>query len=392
VRATVLNNPALAKQAGRFAWLSLDAENARNADFLAPLAVDGYPTFLILDGATGKVAMRWAGSLTVAEVERFLDDGVRAIAASGGSPADTALARADRLTADAKETADRATGVRADPAKAALAAATYKDALAQAPEGWPARGRAVVSLLYALQQAGSLEECAAVARRDTPGLERGPSFAAAAATGLGCAVEAPDTAAWRSPAVAELEKLVIESLALENVLADDRSSGYDLLVSLRQDRGDEAGAKEMAGRWMGFLDAQGTKAASVEERAALDSHRVAAALALGDPGRAVPALLASKRDLPDDYNPPARLALLYREMKRYDDALAESRRALDLAYGARKLRIFDTRAETFARMGDNRQAKATLEEALRYALTLPEKQRPKSFLAQLEKKAAAYGS
>ena len=120
MRATVLNDPALAKHAGRFAWLSINTEESRNAAFVETLGVQAYPTFLVLDGATGKVALRWAGSLTAPEFERLLDDGERAVAASGGAPsdaassgarslaasggsgADVALARADRLEAEGK--------------------------------------------------------------------------------------------------------------------------------------------------------------------------------------------------------------------------------------------------------------------------------------------------
>jgi len=377
VRATVLNDAALAKHAGRFAWLSINTEESRNADFVERLGVEGYPTFLVLDGATGEVALRWAGSLTTPEFERLLDDGERAVAASGGSPADAALARADRLAAEGKT---------------AEAAAAYTESLGLAPAGWTGRGRAVASLLSVIQKTGDLEQCAALARRETPGLERGPAFAGAAAAGLGCAADAPEDAAWRAAAMTELEGLVVESLALDSVLADDRSSAYGMLVDLRDGRGDEAGAKEMAGRWLNFLEAQAAAASSVEARAAFDSHRVGAALALGDPARAVPALLASERDLPDDYNPPARLAVLYRELGRHDDALVSSRRALDLAYGARKLRIYDTRADIYTKMGDPAAAKRTLDEALAYADTLPESQQPKAFMAQLKKKAAAIGA
>jgi tetratricopeptide (TPR) repeat protein len=377
VRATVLNDPALAKHAGRFAWLSIDGENSANAAFVERLGVSGYPTFYVLDGASGDVALRWYGSLTAAEFERLLDDGEHAVAARGGTPAETALARADRLAARNK---------------AADAADAYAETLTIAPPAWPARGRAVVSLLDALTKAGDVEKCAAVAERETPGLERGPSFANAAASGLACAAGAPETAAWRAPAITALEPLVVESLDLASVLGDDRSSAYQTLVDLRQGRGDEAGAKAMAESWMAFLEASAAGAKSVEERAALDGHRVAAAIALGDPARAVPALETSQRDLPNDYNPPARLAVLYREMGRYDESLAASKRALDMAYGARKLRIFDARADTYTKMGDAAAARRTLDEALRYADTLPEPQRPKAFLATLKKKADAIGS
>lgn len=390
MRATVLNDPALAKNAGRFAWLSINTEEASNAGFVETLGVEAYPTFLVLD-ATGKVALRWAGSLTKPEFERLLDDGERAVAssgaahsggagskaASGRSAADAALARADRLGAEKKM----------DEAVAA-----YTETLKNAPASWAGRGRAVNSLLAALQKAGNLEECASVARRETPALPRGPAFAAAGATGLGCALEAPESAAWRAGALEDLEPLVVESLGLDNVLADDRSSAYGMLVDLRDSRGDEAGVKEMAGRWLTFLENQAAAAKTVEARAAFDSHRVGAALALGDPGRAVPALLASEKDLPEDYNPPARLAILYRELGRFDEALTESQRALDLAYGARKVRIFGDRADIYAKKGDKAAAKRTLEEGLAYADTLPKSQQPQGLIASLRKKAAAIAS
>jgi tetratricopeptide (TPR) repeat protein len=377
VRATVLNDPALTKYAGRFAWLSINAEDARNADIVGRLEVDAYPTFLILDGDSGKAALRWSGTLTVAEFERFLADGERAVSPAGGSPADAALARADRLNGEKKS---------------AEAAAAYAEALRIAPPGWSGRDRAVESLLAAQQKAGQLEACVTAARREVGGLDRGPAFAAAAATGLGCATDAPKDAPWRAAAIPELQKWVEESLDLQGLLADDRSSAYGALVDLADERGDAAARKAMAERWMSFLDAAGRSAPSVEQRAALDSHRVSAALALGDPGRAVPALLASQHDLPGDYNPPARLAVLYREMGKNDEALAASQRALDLAYGPRKLRIFDTRADIYVKMGDKAAAKRTLEDAVRFARTLPEPQRPARLVEMLEKKAAAIGS
>ena len=146
MRATVLNDPALAKHAGRFAWLSINGEESRNAAFVEQLAIDGYPTFYVLDGATGKIALRWAGSLTLPEMERLLDDGARAVAGSGGSPADAALARADRLLADHK---------------IAEAAAAYDEAITLAPPGWSGRGRAINARLGALQKTGDFEGCVA---------------------------------------------------------------------------------------------------------------------------------------------------------------------------------------------------------------------------------------
>ena len=100
-------------------------------------------------------------------------------------------------------------------------------------------------------------------------------------------------------------------------------------------------------------------------------------------------LLSSERDLPRDYNPPARLAAIYRTLKRWDAALAASDRAMALAYGPRKLNLFDVRAEIFVGRGDPAGARRTLAAAIAYLQALPEEQRSAARLAAFQRKLAA---
>ena len=100
-------------------------------------------------------------------------------------------------------------------------------------------------------------------------------------------------------------------------------------------------------------------------------------------------LEASERDLPDDYNPPARLAAAYRAMKKWDEALVASDRALAKVYGPRKLGIYSARADILSGKGDRDGARRTLEEALFYADSLPAEQRSEGTLAALRKKLEA---
>jgi tetratricopeptide (TPR) repeat protein len=97
-------------------------------------------------------------------------------------------------------------------------------------------------------------------------------------------------------------------------------------------------------------------------------------------------LLASERDLPDDYNPPARLAVAYQQMKRYPEALAASERALARVYGPRKLRVLQNRADIQTAMGDTTAARRSLEQALVLAESFPEGQRSERSIASLKKK------
>jgi tetratricopeptide (TPR) repeat protein len=174
-------------------------------------------------------------------------------------------------------------------------------------------------------------------------------------------------------------------------LDDDRSGLYGILVDARDRQHDEAGGRIVAVRWLDWLDEQARNAPSAEARAALDGYRVSAALRAESPERALAPIQTSERDLPDDYNPPARLATILRELGRYDEAIAASDRALLKVYGPRKLTVLDARATILEKKGDLAGARAALEQALAYAATLPPVQQPKRMIAKIEKRLPALG-
>jgi tetratricopeptide (TPR) repeat protein len=218
-------------------------------------------------------------------------------------------------------------------------------------------------------------------------MPRGPSFANAAGFGLGCASELKGDP--RGRALGVLEPLGTEAVGLAGLLADDRSGLYEILVELREQAGDATGKKALAAKWLSFLEAEAARAPAAEQRAAFDPHRVSAALALGDPMRSVPALQASERDLPRDYNPPARLAVLFRAAGRYDEALQAIDRALAKVYGPRALRLYDTKADIQVKKGDQAGAKKTFEQALTVARALPPEQRRDQLVSGLQKRLQA---
>src|SRR5262249_7968816 len=151
--------------------------------------------------------------------------------------------------------------------------------------------------------------------------------------------------------------------------ADDRSSLYDSLIDVQPD---EAHKKALAAQWLAFLEGEAKKASTPFQRSAFDAHRLSAARALGEPGRAVPALEESERELADDYNAPARLAVALRAMGKLDEALAATGRALAHVYGPRRLRIDETRIDLFKRKNDLAGAKRAWEEAMAATAQLPE--------------------
>ena len=76
-------------------------------------------------------------------------------------------------------------------------------------------------------------------------------------------------------------------------------------------------------------------------------------------------------------------------MKRWDEALAASDRALARVYGPRTLQMLGTRAEIQLARGDKEAARATLEKALKTAEGMPAGQRSDRTIAAVRKRLDA---
>lgn len=373
MRAFVLTDRSLARHAGRFVWLEINTEDARTAAFQRRYRVSVWPTFFVLDAAAERATLRWIGGLTLPQMHTLLDEFSRPAPASPALLA--ALMRADSLF-----------GAAADSA----AIPAYDAVLKAAPPDWPGYSRTIESQMYALSRTGGNERGVALAREALPRLGRSVSALNVASSGLECALALPDSDATRRAAEPQLEE---ETLSLVTdtsfvAAADDRSGGWISLLDAREAVQDSVGRLRVAGEWSAFLDGQAARAKTPEQRMVFDSHRLSAYLALGQPERAVPMLARSERDAPKDYNPPARLAIAFKEMQRWDEALAASDRAMALAYGPRKMLLFTTRADIFKGRGDRGSERRTIEDAIAFGEALPEGQRPTRSISRLRQRLA----
>jgi tetratricopeptide (TPR) repeat protein len=377
MRAFVFTDPALTSRAGQFVWLELNVDDERNATHRERLGLEALPTFYVLNPADESVVMRRVDGMSVGEMEAFLDE-ARAAAAgpAPASPLEAALLKADRLNGEGRK---------------AEAAAAYREALDGAPAGWPPYGRAVVALLFLQQSLNEEPKCLALAREARPRLSGSPASVMVARSGLDCARGLPKEDAGRVAAIAEMEDATRRTLAPPGVgaAADDVSSSHLSLIQARKDAGDVAGAARDAEAWAAFLEAQAAAARTPEQRAVFDSHRLSAYLELKQPERAIPMLHESERDLSDDYNPPARLAVAYLAMKQPDQALAASNRALPKVSGPRRIRVLLNRADIFSAKGDAAASREALEQALACAEALPAGQRSEGTIKALQKKLEA---
>jgi len=372
MKAYVFTDKSLERYAGRFVWLAIDTENGKNAAFLRKYPINVLPTLIVVDPKKEAVALKYAGGATVPQLRKLLDDG-RRVFEGARTPADEAIARADRL---------------ANEKKYAEAAKAYQEAIAAAPKSWSRLGRASESLVFSLQFANDNSRCVEEALVLYPRVKGTYSAANVAVTGLSCATELKADDPRRASAVAALEKAAHETLEDTSIplSGDDRSGLYEALGDAREAMKDEAGAHAMREQWAAFLEGEAAKAKTPMQRSVYDSHRVAAYLELKTPEKAIPMLEQSERDFPKDYNAPSRLSLIYKAMGKYDEALAATERALARAYGPRKISIYRNRSDIFALKGDKESAKKTLEEAIRYAETLPKEQVGPAYIASLKKK------
>jgi tetratricopeptide (TPR) repeat protein len=366
MRANVLTDARLVKLAGQFAWLDIDTEQPRNFAFVEQFPIEAWPTVFVIDPATERVALRWMGTATAGELEKLLLDAARTLRRDGTDAAGAALARGAAL---------------ASARKYGEAAAAYREALQAGGPTWPTRPEAADALLQSLSMAHDPQPCAEAARGLLPALPRGSPAARVAAAGLGCAnsIAAP---AARAEAIAVLEPAARGALVFPGVLADDRSGLYEALLGARKASGDPKGVKAVAAEWLGWIEAESARATTPLARSAFDGARLSAAMTLGDVPRALPALEASARALPDQYFALAYLARGQLESGRPREAAATARAAAALADGPRKVNILLVEARALRAGGDLAGARVAVAEAIRHGEGLPEAVRPTSVLKQ----------
>ena len=356
MKEQVFTRPAFAAFEKDVVFASIDTERTKSDAFLKKFPIEVWPTLLFIDPVKETVVLKWLGSADELQMQALLE------AARGGPgvvrEADDALSAGN----------------------AGVAAEKYQ----QAVEAGEVKARTVLSMLSALSLAKQHEACARTTLEQLPLFTNAQERVAAITWGLACAIDMPDG----KQKGAVLDTLVREgtkALPLEGVLPDDISGLYEVLVSERQAAKDEAATQTLAVQWLAFLDAQAFKAPTPAARAVFDPHRVSAALGAKQAEKMIAPLLLSEKEFPKDYNPPARLAVIYRELGQFDEGLKAIERALGKCKeGPRKLRLFDTKASLQDKKGDAAGKKKTIIEAVKYAKKLPKTQVSQKRIAALE--------
>lgn len=347
MQSTVFTDPSFKADASKFVFASLDTDKDINADAVGKYPLSAWPTFYVIgdDQSTKKsdvVLARFVGAATVAQFHAFLDAGLRA-QAGGAAGADAHLLGAERsIAAKDFETAEQE-----------LAAA-----LAQAPADWPRRADALGSLLNAKRKRGDAAGCVDVAEKSLDATGNTAAATDFTVIALGCAeallTAKPDAAdrirALRARAEQRLAQLVDDATSPMSV--DDKSDALATLRELRDDLGKHDDAKATAERQRALLDEAAAKATTPMAAMTYNWQRCDVYAYLGRPLELVPALEKSAKDLPNEYDPRARLGWIYLKAGKLPEAAHWTDEALRMVYGPRKARVLAQRAEIANKQGD----------------------------------------
>jgi tetratricopeptide (TPR) repeat protein len=362
-----LTDASLARYAGRFVWLELDFDRLGNQPFIARHRVTYTPSLFVIDPSDERTTAMQLGGLTLPELEQFLIRGERGVRTKAGTPADAAFARGEAFLGRGQ---------------LPEAIAAFRDALRLGGKSWPERDRAVASLTWALLSHQDRQQCADIAVAEAPHMIRGETFARVVLAGLSCA----GSGAQRKV----LEPLAAEAATLPSTLRDHRFQLYQELMIAAQQRNDRAALQQWGDRWLAEIDA--TKPANDDERSALDVARDDVAGLLGQPERVIPALIASERAMPANYNASLRLAQMELDAKRFRDAIAACDRGLAHVTGPLgRSWLLTTKANALLTIGDRAAARNALEQALRAAREIGGKESRERNVASIKKKIVEIG-
>jgi tetratricopeptide (TPR) repeat protein len=356
MRATVFKAPELNPFADRFQWVAVDISNPKNEDFVRGRPIESLPMMLVLDPEGETLLARSIGAMTVPQLVEFLAQAERAFHQGLRGPEER-IARAHALAS---------TGAHEKAAEG------YQEVLLQLAPDEPLRAGLVVSLLKSLVTTNRKAECMRLAARELPLLSRMSDRAQVLYTGGGCALDVDAAEAGPLRALLTEETARAIQAPADELLPNMRSSLYESLVELRAAAGQEAEVAGLLEEWFTFLEVSAQRAKSAEERAALNPHRMIVAMMLEKPERAIPSLQRSERELPEDYNPPAQLAMLYLQAGQLDQALQASDRALAQVKGSGRGMVLANRARILIARGERAQAERMLTGALRELEGVPE--------------------
>jgi tetratricopeptide (TPR) repeat protein len=193
----------------------------------------------------------------------------------------------------------------------------------------------------------------------------------------------PEAGRLRELAIARLREILAKPDA--PLAADDRSDALANLSEMLDVAGKHPEAVAAMQERARILEAAAAAAPDATMASTFDAHRVDTYLYLEEPAKAEQLLAQREKAMPQDYNPPARLARVLFEQKRLPEAEAAVDRALSkMDRGQRRVGILGLKTKILAAEG--KSTTAVLREQLDVLRSLPKTQRKPELEADLERK------
>lgn len=372
MKHTVLMDPGIAPLADRFVWVELDTDREETAALLTRLPVRVWPTFYVIAPADESVQARYLGAASVAQLRDFLLQGEKGFlaATSDSLPRDSPL----RAVRDGDQAV-----ARGDLDAAATA---YAMALSRAPADWSRRPDVLVSLISAHAQAHAWDKCVALASAEMANTGASASTADFIYVATSCAGKLPGDRSNALIAIAatRLEGLIEDAGAPLSV--DDRADAMRILRELELERGNQDRAAVLAQQQRALLDKAAAEAPTAFAAMTYNWPRAEVYVFLGKAAELIPALEKSIADLPNEYDPPYRLAWIHEQLGNHDRALPYAQQALGLVYGPRKARVQSLIIDIHVARKDKAAERAARQTLIAIYESLPEgQQQPDALLA-----------
>src|SRR5688572_1247550 len=104
MKAYVYGDASLERYAGRFVWLSINTEDAKNAAFLKRYPIPALPTLLVLDPKRDSVALRYVGGATLPHLKNLLGEAEKTFKSRSQSTAGALLGKSESAAIAAPHT------------------------------------------------------------------------------------------------------------------------------------------------------------------------------------------------------------------------------------------------------------------------------------------------
>jgi tetratricopeptide (TPR) repeat protein len=246
----------------------------------------------------------------------------------------------------------------------------------------------LVSQIGSLNKAGARRACAELGAakigETTPARSASTSdLAYYASTCAGAALAAGEAEAVNRALIGPLTGVLRDEGA--HLSVDDLSDGWRIAREIHLTLGDEAAARQAAETQKAILDKAAAEAFSAYDAMTHNWPRAEVYVFLDRGAELVADLEKSAKALPEEYDPPYRLAWVLHKIGRSEDAKRHAARAVERVYGPRKARAMSLLADITEAAGDPEGARVIRERMVAHVESLPEGQRSDSLLSWAKK-------